>query len=138
MPLRYLLDTNVLSEPMRPEPHPNVLARLLSIGDEAATAAPCWHEIHFGRLRLPKGKRRGAIDRIVRGIEPVLTVLPYDARAARWHARERARLVKKGTHPPCVEGQIAAIAAINDLVLVTRNERDFARFRGLRTENWFV
>ncbi len=45
MALRYLLDTNILSEPMRPAPDPGVMRRLLDVGDAAATGAPVWHEI---------------------------------------------------------------------------------------------
>jgi tRNA(fMet)-specific endonuclease VapC len=51
-------------------------------------------------------------------------VLPYDGAAARWHARERARLAKLGRPAPFADGQVAAIAAVNQLVLVTRNVSD--------------
>jgi tRNA(fMet)-specific endonuclease VapC len=47
MPLRYLLDTNILSEPMRPAPDAGVMKRLLEVGDAAATGAPAWHEIEW-------------------------------------------------------------------------------------------
>ena len=49
----------------------------------------------------------------------------WNQRAADWHARERARLEATGTPPPLADGQIAAIAATNDLLLVTRNVEDF-------------
>jgi len=134
---RYLLDTNVLSEPMRPKPNPGVMARLLELGERAATAAPVWHEIEFGRERIPAGRRRRAIDALVDQLGDVLTILPYDAAAARWHGRERARLVSEGKTPPFVDGQIAAIAAVHGLVLVTRNVRDFSSFSGIQVESWF-
>jgi len=135
--LRYLLDTNVLSEPMRPTPDPNVMARIEAGGDTIATASPVWHEIAFGRLRLPAGRRRHAIEAIIDALSTVLVILPYDTRAADWHARERARLSARGRVPPVVDGQIAAVAAVNDLVLVTRNVRDFSGFTGLEIESWF-
>jgi predicted nucleic acid-binding protein len=50
-----------------------------------------------------------------------LEVLPYDARAAVWHADERARLQKVGKPRPYVDSQIAAIAGVNGLTLVIRN-----------------
>ena len=134
---RYLLDTNVLSESMRPVPDPAVLKRLLEVGDAAATGAPVWHELEYGRSRLPAGRRRRAINAMMDRLEAVLVILPYDQAAARWHARERARLTKKGRSPPFVDGQIAAIAAVNALVLVTRNVRDFKAFADLRVESWF-
>lgn len=135
--LRYLLDTNVLSEPMRPVPDPAVMSRITAAGDTIVTASPVWHEIEFGRLSLPAGKRRRAIEAIIDALSAVLTILPYDARAASWHARERARRVARGKVPPFVDGQIAAIAAVNELVLVTRNVRGFAGFQGLEVESWF-
>jgi tRNA(fMet)-specific endonuclease VapC len=134
----YLLDTNVLSEPARPAPDPGVLKRMLAIGDEAATAAPAWHELEYGRLRLPAGRRRDIIDAMLDRLAATLVVLPYDHEAARWHALERARLERRGTPPPFVDGQVAAIAVIHGLVLVTRNVRDFKRFAGLRVESWFT
>lgn len=135
--LRYLLDTNVLSEPMRPVPDPEVMDRIAAARDTIATASPVWHEIELGRLRLPTGKRRRAIETIIEAFSSVLVILPYDANAAAWHARERARLTRRGKPPPVVDGQIAAIAAVNDLVLVTRNVRDFSGFTGLEIESWF-
>ena len=75
----------------------------------------------------------GFLDRL----DAVLVVLPYGKEAAAWHARERARLAKKGKAPPFVDGQLAAIAHANGLVLVTRNIRDFAPFADLRVESWF-
>lgn len=64
------------------------------------------------------------------------TILPYDEAAAKHHAAERARLEESGTTPPFVHGQIAAIARVNELVLVTGNVKDFAPFTGLKVENW--
>lgn len=136
--LRYVLDTNVLSEPMRPVPDRQVMNRITAAGDAVATASVVWHELELGRLRLPAGKRRRAIETMIDAFASVLVILPYDARAAAWHARERARLARLGKAPPFVDGQIAAITAVNDLVLVTRNLRDFAGFAGLKLESWFT
>lgn len=61
-------------------------------------------------------------------------VLEYDREAADWHARERARLSALGRTPPIIDGQIAAIAHVNDLFMVTTNVRHFEGFRGLRLE----
>jgi tRNA(fMet)-specific endonuclease VapC len=66
-----------------------------------------------------------------------LTILPYDREAALWHAEETARLAAQGRMPPFIDGQIAAIAIVNRLTLVTRNTDDFADFAGLNVENWF-
>ena len=63
-------------------------------------------------------------------------ILDYDQRAADWHALERARLVASGRTPPFVDGQIAAIARVNELILVTSNKADFTGFRGLQVKTW--
>ncbi len=137
MSLKYLLDTNIASEPLRPSPSRTVLRRLASHEGETAIASIVWHELQFGCARLPVSRRREAIERYLE--EVVLAsfpILDYDRIAAEWHARERARLEAAGKTPPFVDGQIAAIACANDLVLVTANKVDFRGFKGLRVESW--
>ncbi|HZQ98784.1 MAG TPA: hypothetical protein VFC93_08205 [Chloroflexota bacterium] len=65
-----------------------------------------------------------------------MPILPYDEAAAGWHAMERARLAAHGRTLPFVDGQIAAIAQTNNLVLVTANAADFRDFAGLTIEDW--
>ncbi len=138
MSRRYLLDTNVLSEPLRPAPNAKVLARLRRHEAALATAASVWHELWFGCRSLPAGARREAVERYLRtAVAEALEILPYGIEAATWHAEERARLQRAGKTPTFVDGQIAAIAVTAGLVLVTRNARDFSGFRGLSMENWF-
>jgi tRNA(fMet)-specific endonuclease VapC len=135
--MRYLLDTNVLSEPLRPAPNLAVLARLRAHGGDLATAAPVWHELLFGAQRLPASRRRRAIERYLQDVvRPTVPILAYDTLAAEWHARERARLAQIGYQRPFVDGQVAAIAITNELVLVSANIADFADFEGLNIEDW--
>ncbi|OFW16244.1 MAG: twitching motility protein PilT [Acidobacteria bacterium RIFCSPLOWO2_12_FULL_67_14] len=137
MTLRFLLDTGVVSAPISKTPDPVILQRLEEYGLECAIAAPVWHELTYGCRRLPEGRRRAALDayleEVVRGSFPIL---PYDEAAAAWHGRERARLEALGRPAPFVDGQIAAIARVQGLVLVTTNRRDFARFKGVTVANW--
>ena len=134
----FLLDTNILSEPTRAEPDLRVMERLRQHGAAIATATPVIHELRFGIDRLPKGRRKRELaDYLQRLLKQPLVVLPYDRAAALWHGEARARLVAEGRSAPFVDGQIAAIAAVNDLTLVTRNQRDFSCYAGLRVENWF-
>lgn len=134
---RYLLDANVLSEPLKPIPHPGVLARIERHRAESASAAPVWNELVYGCRRLPESRRRGTIEKYLSTLAAVLTILPYDQRAAERHGTERARLEAVGKTPPFVDGQIAAVAQVHGLVLVTRNEDDFSAFEELRIENWW-
>ena len=104
---------------------------------ELATCAIVWHELHYGAARLPPSAKRAAIEAyLAEAVQPALAILPYDEDAAAWHARERARLERRGRPPSAADGQIAAIAAVNELILVTANARDFRRFSGLRVEDW--
>ncbi len=135
--LRYLLDTNVLSEAVRVRPNGAVLARLHEYRGEVATGTPVWHELLYGTRRLASSRRCRAIEHYLRTVLETVPILPYDVAAANWHAAERARLATAGATPPFVDGQIAAIASANDLVLVTRNTADFQLFAGLQIENWW-
>lgn len=135
MSLQYLLDTNVLSEPLRPAPDRRVLRWIEKHREAAATAAPVWHELRFGCHRLPPSTKRQMLERYLEEVlEPSLPVLPYDREAAEWHAEERARLTSMGRTPAFVDGQIAAVAAVNDLTVVTLNPRQFRPFQGLAIE----
>jgi tRNA(fMet)-specific endonuclease VapC len=135
--LRYLLDTNIVSQPVSKKPAAGVLRRLRAVADQCAIATPVWHELQYGCARLPAGKRRAALqDYLADVVHPSFEILPYDEAAALRHAAERARLEDAGTPVPFVDGQIAAIALVNDLVLVTSNARDFAPFSKLVVENW--
>lgn len=136
MDLTYLLDTNVLSEPDKERPNPNVMRRLRQHDGRLATSSVTIHELWYGCQRLPSGKRQARIRSYLEQRVALLPVLTYDERAARWHADERARLAKAGKPPVFEDGQIAAVAAVHDLILVTANEADFAAFTGLRIENW--
>lgn len=137
MSFRYLLDTSIVSSPISKVPDPEVLARLEAHGSECAIAAPVWHELTFGCERLPEGKRRDAIEAYLQDVVLAsFPVLGYDAAAAQWHGIERARLEALGKPPPYVDGQIAAIAHVNDLTLVTLNVKDFSRFKGIDVERW--
>ena len=137
MRLKYLLDTNVVSEPIRPNPNGNVLAELKKHRHEIAIPAVVWHELLFGRERLPPSAKRDALDRYLQQVIAVaLPILPYDEDAAMWHAAERSRLTTIGKTPAFADAQIAAIANANDLILVTHNTRDFADFQGLNLADW--
>ena len=135
--MRYLLDTNVVSEPLRPEPSAGVIRRLRDHEGDIAIPAPVWHELRFGCARLARSRRREAIERYIEDVVlESFPVLDYDRRAADWHALERARLSAAGKTPPFADGQIAAIAHVNGLTLVTANTNDFRGFKGLRVRSW--
>jgi tRNA(fMet)-specific endonuclease VapC len=81
MSLKYLLDTNIFSELMRPAPNPKIVKIVDRCKEETATASTVLHELLYGCLRLPESKKRQAFldyindsvlnlpfDRVYRGI----------------------------------------------------------------------
>lgn len=137
MTIRYLLDTNILSEAIKSHPNEKTL-RLLSEHDgELATCSVVWHELSYGVARLTASKKRRALEAYLEeAVRRTLPILPYDTEAATWHAKERARLSKSGRTPSAPDGQIAAIAQVHDLIVVTANVKDFRPFRDLVVEDW--
>ena len=137
MTLRYLLDTSIVSSPIAKIPDADIVQRLDERGSECAIAAPVWHELTYGCRRLPRGRRRVALETYLRDVvRASFPILPYDDAAATWHGHERARLEELGRPVPYVDGQIAAIAHASRLVLVTVNTKDSSRFSDLKVENW--
>ena len=137
MSLLYLLDTNIVYEALRPAPNARVMQNLKLYADALAIPAIVWHELWYGCRRLPISTKRTTIERyLVEVIEPSIAIVPYDTKAAHWHALERARLAAIGKLPPFADGQIAAIAAVNGLALVTINISDFSQFRDIQVVNW--
>jgi len=135
---QYLIDTNILSEPLRLEPNHNVIARMKLNFAEIAIASITWHEILFGCYRLPPSKKRSRIEEYLRTLVlPSFPILDYNALSADWHASERKRLTEIGKSPAFADGQIASIASTNNLILVTNNISDFVNFDNLQLENWF-
>ena len=140
--IRYLLDTNIISEPARPDPNAAVVDRMDELSREVALSAPVWHELIYGVERMPQGKRRTyLVDYLTEVVRPSMPIIPYDRAAARWHGTARAALEAQGRSQPFADGQIAAVAATRSLILVTRNTPDFepyTRVGDLHIENWFA
>ena len=125
-----LLDTNVVSELMRPAPEPKVLAWL-----DAQPAADVWisaitvGEIRLGMARLPDGPRK---ERLA-GLADAMfqedfsdSCLSYDVRAAAAYAAIVATSTHLGRPISVEDAQMAAIARSVGLTLATRNTTDFS------------
>jgi tRNA(fMet)-specific endonuclease VapC len=134
---KYLLDTNIVSEPLRPKPNPKILERLKRYQDALAIASVVWHELWFGCYRLPISAKRTAIEKYLNEVIAIsMPILPYDQSAAEWHAAERARLTRIGKTPPFVDGQILAVAKTNELILSTLNPLDYSNFEDAQVVDW--
>ena len=123
----YLLDTNVLSDGMKKIPDENVATWRRKHEGETFISAPSIEEMRIGQLMLPQGKRREAlramIDEVLRLYAgSVLTYGEYDAeRCAIFH--EIA--LKSGRTPSLGDLMIAAIAYTHNMIIATRNVKDF-------------
>ena len=135
--LRYLLDSNLISEPTKPKPCLNVIHQLNLNERMMGVPSLVIHEMQYGYLKMPEGQRKNAIAEYLKSVVSLLPVLNYDEKSARIHAEIRAHLQTQGMTLPFVDGQIAAIAIANGLTLVTRNTQDFQKIPGIRLENWF-
>lgn len=138
--IRFLLDTNILSEPLRPRPNSSVVRMLQQQEGAIATATVVFHELLFGCYRLPieSNKRKIIETYLHKEVKQKIPFFSYDLAAAEWFAMERARLTAIGKSPAYADGQIAAIAQVNNLILVTNNIIDYQDFQNLKIENWLV
>jgi len=123
-----VLDTNVLSEPLKARPDERVLNWLGSLREASGVTSVSVGELLTGVRALPAGRRR---DGLLESIESTLSmfagnVLPYDEPAARAYARLQ-ELRRAAGRPLAVEdGMIAAICTSRRTTLATRNTADFA------------
>lgn len=132
-----ILDTNVISELMRPAPAPAVLEWFLEPRELYVTAVTRG-ELLLGVALLPAGKRRSRLTSVL--LEMFDThfagrCLSFDSAAADVFAELRAQRARQGDPMSTEDAQIAAIALAHGLPLVTRNVKDFTRISGLSLIN---
>lgn len=120
-----VLDTNVLSEPLRSQPHPGVMDWLRKSTASTITAVSVG-EILCGVARLPEGRRKASLAaNIHRAIDGIAEVLPYDEAAARIYADIQEARRGIGRPLSVEDGMIAAICLARGAALATRNVKDF-------------
>ncbi|WP_085034880.1 type II toxin-antitoxin system VapC family toxin [Ensifer aridi] len=123
-----VLDTNVVSEAMKPAPHPTVHSWLNEqVAETLYLSSVTLAELLFGIGALPDGRRRKALTETVDGVLELFgdRVLPFDIGAARHFADlvVKARAAGKGFPTP--DGYIAAIAASKGFIIATRDISPF-------------
>ena len=102
---------------------------------QTAISAVTWQELVSGASRLPKGKRRDGLERYHELVRANFSILPFDEEAASWAGREDARLAAKGIAMSCEDVQIASVAAVRGLTLVSADAA-FSRFERLAVTDW--
>jgi len=132
----FLVDTNVLSEGIKPNPDPDVLDWLNTYESDVAINSIILGEIRYGILKLPQGRRRREIEGWFEVGVRRIVCLPWEAATAiRW-ASLLAELRRTGQEMEIKDSMIAATALVHRLTLITRNERHF-QTAGLRVLNPF-
>lgn len=139
--LKYLLDSNIISEPSKPEPNRKIIELLKENSDFSAISTVSYFEMLHGILILPDGKRKERLmSYLNEAVVPFYSFLAYDFDAALANAKILAKLESVGRPIPFGDSQIASIALSKGLILVTRNVKDFVPICDLfplRIENWF-
>lgn len=131
--MKYLLDTNVLSDFIRGEPGVNTRLKATSPSDVAISTITLM-ELEYGLALDPRrGKRLAPL---VRDIVESVEVLPFGPEDARAAAGVRAALRKRGRPIGPYDVLLAGSALSRGLVFVTANSREFARVSGLVSESW--
>lgn len=129
---RYLLDTNIISNVVKPQPSESLLAWWAEQRDEDLFIASLTvAEIRRGILEKPRGKKRDALDAWFTGTEGPQAlfagrVLPFDDKAGLIWARLMADGKAACRPRNGLDMIVAAVAGANDCVVVTDNEKDFA------------
>lgn len=129
--MRYLLDTNIISDATKPAPSPSLLAWMAERDDnELFIASLTVAEIRRGILELPTGRRRDALEDWFGGPEGPQglfagRVLAFDENAALAWGRLMADGKAQGRPRSALDMIVAAVAEANGCVVVTGNERDF-------------
>jgi hypothetical protein len=134
---RYLLDTNTISNVIKPTPSAALLAWMGERTDETLfISALTVAEVRRGVLEKPAGRKRQELELWFTGPEGPQAlfagrILPFDERAGLIWARLMADGTARGRPRSALDMIIAAIAEANDCVIVTDNERDFIGLRVL-------
>jgi tRNA(fMet)-specific endonuclease VapC len=131
---RFLLDTNIVSDLVR-NPQGRTSAKIAELGeDTVATSIIVAAELRYGAAK--KGSQRLAAQ--LETILAALEVIPLEAPADATYGATRVALEAAGTPIGANDLLIAAQSLALDMVLVTNNEREFGRVRGLKIENWLL
>lgn len=131
----YLLDTNIVSDGSKISPSQNVKEKLDLYSDFCKISSITWFELQKGLRRLPESKKKIYIKNYIEE-----QILPYDKNCADIQSDIFSELARNGFSVPYQDAQIAATALSNNLILVTRNIKDFnniQKYFPLKIENCF-
>lgn len=123
--MRYLVDTNVLSEPTRASPDPGVVQWLKDHEADIVVNPVVLGEIRFGIRLLRPGRRRESLEGWFSEVARRIRCVPIDKKTGLLWAELLAALRSRGRSMPIKDSLVAATALAFDLVVATRNRGDF-------------
>jgi predicted nucleic acid-binding protein len=123
--MTYLVDANVLSEPTKPAPAPQVIEWLSAHEGDFVVDSIVLGELCVGILALPAGRKRRRLEQWFEEVAQTIECLPWDVAVSRRWARLVVGLRRKGRTMPLLDSMIAATALEHGLTVVTRNLHDF-------------
>ena len=132
----YLVDANVLSEPTKQAADSRVVAWLNANESNLIVDSIIIGELRIGILALPRGRKRDRLEQWYETVVETIDCLPWDAAISRRWAALVVELKQRGETVPLLDGMIAATALQHDLIVATRNTRDFQKTR-VKTLNPF-
>ena len=132
----YLVDANVLSEPTKQAADSRVVAWLNANESNLIVDSIIIGELRIGILALPRGRKRDRLEQWYETVVETIDCLSWDAATSRRWAALVVELKQRGETVPLLDGMIAATALQHDLIVATRNTRDFQKTR-VKTLNPF-
>ena len=136
----YLLDTNIISETTKQEPAESIITNLEFHNGTCAISSITWYELLNGVELLPDGVKKDKLHSfLIDYVQPSFPIIAYDEHAAKINADITGQLIPIGKPTPILDTQIASVAIANNLILVTKNTKDFEIFKekcGLMLEKW--
>lgn len=132
----YLVDANVLSEPTKQAADSRVVAWLDANESNLVVDSIIIGELQIGILALPRGRKRDRLEQWYETVVETIECIPWDATISKRWASLVVELKRKGEAVPLLDGMIAATALQHELIIATRNTRDFQK-TGVKTLNPF-
>ena len=125
--MTFLVDANVLSEPTKKSPDLKAVDWLTENEADLVVDSIILGELRIGILALPRGRKRDNLEEWYEAVVEAIDCIPWDAAVSRRWAALVVDLRRKGTSLSLLDGMIAATALEHNLIIATRNTRDFKK-----------
>jgi len=130
--MRYLLDTNIVSDLVR-NPQGRIAWHIRKVGEsEVCTSIIVAAEMRYGAAKKDSARLTSQLEAVLRALEILALEAPVDAT----YGLLRLQLEKAGRPIGANDLLIAAQALTLDVTVVTDNEKEFRQVKGLRCQNW--